>query len=1493
MKKVSLALSLLLIIMSFVIHQETNPTLRYIKGQIHQLTNAKQFENLYLETDKTLYKQGETIWFSAFIRNAADNKNTASELLYVELINPKGAVVVKRNMLTENQVATGDFRITNEFVGGKYQLKAYSKWMKEVQQEAFTKDIIIQDVVLPNLLMNLEFQRKAYGKGEKAFADITLNTLKNKPLSNHQIRCSVLFDGVNKAQFYQTTDENGKAVIPVDLPIDLNTNDGMLNVMIEHEGQTESISTAIPIVFNNIDIQFLPESGNLLAGVSNNLGFKAVNEFGNAADVEGAIYNQHDELITYFNSYHLGIGKVALTPKSGEEYYAKILLPRGIDTKIDLPKVESNSCIIQVKSIQATTFELDIISNVSQKLYVLLENRGEVIESRILDATTQLRKTPLQFSTENLSIGMSRITVIDESYRALAQRLVFLNQDKQLNIAVETHKDKYLPREKIKATISVKDQLGNPVQGNFSMAVVDENLLRVADDKQANILSHILLQSDLKGKVEEPNFYFEKAVVNDRINRREALDLLMMTQGWRRYDWSNIRTAPVKIHKKKERKVIAGQIIDKDAVKNIIVNVEGTTNFTKTDNQGRFTLLGVDLYTPKVLVFRNVSQNKERRLTVNQYRDDLKLYFYPVKGKILERGTNEPIPFASIAIEGQNLGTTSDFDGLFDLSFLLQKASELNLDNPTFRVNFVGYAPYRFSLKDLENTFQETFEILLEPNQEVLESVVIAAPSRTRNRDINIRNKEHKKEDKQVISTTPTTKGKVTIDKFSIINENKEAIQTEVENPFSNTVYYYKPRPFISPDNSSKKSQKRSDFQSTIYWNGNVQTDKKGVATVEFSNVDAITTYRITVSGFGQQGEIGHVKSSLISSMPFQIKTKLPTHLTDGDLIDLPVTLVNNSNKKLSGKIKLELPSCMMVMESFTEKQTLKPNEVKTIFIKCMAFANDKPEAISIAYDGGEWSDEIEQKIEVHRNLFPVELSFADADVLQKSFKFEVKESVKKTANISVKLMTNVLSQILTDMENMLRMPSGCFEQTSSSNYPNILALQYMRTMGKIDPEIEATALKYLESGYDKLTSFECKNGGFEWFGSDPAHEGLTAYGLMQFIDMQEVYPVSKIMINRTANWLLQRRDDKGGWKMNERFLHSWADNPSIYNAYITWALTEAGYHKKLSRELDYAYKLAVQTEDVYVMSLAANALLNAGDKRAKDLLNDIKLRQNEDGSWSGLHHSITHSKGQALAVETTSLVMLAMLKDDRYGENIRKANDFLMQARGTYGFGNTQSTVMALKAIIEYAKVAQKTDKSGRFSVYLNDELIAKYDYSEEDRSDVILSNLATDYLPKGSYEIKVKFSKTKNPVPFLVSVNYDTRSPDNDESRPLELTTTLLDATVGQGETARYQIQLKNISGAFQNNPIAIVGLPAGASPQLWQLKKLQQEGVFDYYENFDGYFVFYFRTIDDMEVKTINLDLKANTKGTYSSPASTAFLYYEQEHRAWSKAETLVIF
>src|SRR5205085_11303886 len=131
----------------------------------------------------------------------------------------------------------------------------------------------------------------------------------------------------------------------------------------------------------------------------------------------------------------------------------------------------------------------------------------------------------------------------------------------------------------------------------------------------------------------------------------------------------------------------------------------------------------------------------------------------------------------------------------------------------------------------------------------------------------------------------------------------------------------------------------------------------------------------------------------------------------------------------------------------------------------------------------------------------------------------------------------------------------------SSSNYPNALILNYLRENNQANPDVERRARELLASGYTKLVSFECLNAernrreGYEWFGGTaPAHEALTAYGLLEFRDMARVFDVDKSMLERTRSYLMSRRDGKGGFLRNPRAIESFgraADG--ITNAYIGW----------------------------------------------------------------------------------------------------------------------------------------------------------------------------------------------------------------------------------------------------------------------------------------------------------------------------------------------------
>src|SRR5690606_22774784 len=125
-----------------------------------------------------------------------------------------------------------------------------------------------------------------------------------------------------------------------------------------------------------------------------------------------------------------------------------------------------------------------------------------------------------------------------------------------------------------------------------------------------------------------------------------------------------------------------------------------------------------------------------------------------------------------------------------------------------------------------------------------------------------------------------------------------------------------------------------------------------------------------------------------------------------------------------------------------------------------------------------------------------------------------------------LKVYTTPISTLIGGLEGLIRQPSGCFEQTSSSNYPNVMVMQYLETHDVAVPAVLARTKPLIEEGYRKLVSFETADKGYEWFGQSPPHEALSAYGVLEFIDMKQVYGgVDDAMVRRTIDYLKSRRD--------------------------------------------------------------------------------------------------------------------------------------------------------------------------------------------------------------------------------------------------------------------------------------------------------------------------------------------------------------------------------
>ena len=167
-----------------------NEFIRSIKSKLSAYQQKLPEDRVYVQFDKPFYEPGDNIWFTTYVRDGQTMKaSNKSDIVHVEFLNPKGTIEKSINIIAKNGVAAGDFTLDAEALGGMYKVRAYTNWMKnEGVDNAFEKELQVQDIVLPNLKMKLDFEKKAFGAGDEVIAKLELNTNENKPLSNYKIK---------------------------------------------------------------------------------------------------------------------------------------------------------------------------------------------------------------------------------------------------------------------------------------------------------------------------------------------------------------------------------------------------------------------------------------------------------------------------------------------------------------------------------------------------------------------------------------------------------------------------------------------------------------------------------------------------------------------------------------------------------------------------------------------------------------------------------------------------------------------------------------------------------------------------------------------------------------------------------------------------------------------------------------------------------------------------------------------------------------------------------------------------------------------------------------------------------------------------------------------------------------------------------------------------------------------------------------------------------
>ena len=704
-------------------------------------------------------------------------------------------------------------------------------------------------------------------------------------------------------------------------------------------------------------------------------------------------------------------------------------------------------------------------------------------------------------------------------------------------------------------------------------------------------------------------------------------------------------------------------------------------------------------------------------------------------------------------------------------------------------------------------------------------------------------------------------------------------------------------REFPAPSYDPSHDGPRTDFRETIFWKPSIVTDSQGRATVSFFLSDAVTSFRATAEGLGG-GAAGRGDAVIASKLPVSLAAKLPLEVTSGDRIELPVVLTNATFRAIDAQVTARIGAAFTLKDAPTSRVRLDPQQTKTVYQDLSVVGNGGDSAagkVAFSVEGGRLTDSLERTLRVVPAGFPREDSAAGTLVTgaTSTEELEIGEPVPGTLKAQIAFFPSPKATLVAAAKAMIAEPSGCFEQTSSTNYPNIMVASYLKKAADEDPETKANLDGVLDRGYKKLAGYETTHKGYEWFGESPGHEALTAYGLLEFVDMAQVYKgVDQEMVNRTRAWLKTRRDGKGGYQRNDKALDSFGRaSAEVTNAYITWALAEAG-EKDMETELDHVQKLAKSSEDPYILALSAGALLAArpGSEGAKEAAKRLAGKQAKDGGFPGAKESITQSGGQALSIETTALAALALQKAGAdHKAAAQKALSWIdEQRKGSGSFGSTQATVLALRAITRGTEGSSVPE--GSIAVTVNGQALSlKVDPKSTDA--LALEGLEKHIKP-GKNTVTVSAPGMKDlKLPYALKVSYSTLKPPSSPKAAVSVAVSApKDAKVG--ESVKVKVDIGNTTSAGIPMVIARIGVPGGLEQQKWQLDELKKKGKVDFYETREREVIVYFRSMGPQAHKKLDLDLIAAVPGTFTAPASQAYLYYTDEHRRYADPVKMTI-
>ena len=853
---------------------------------INYYTTGGVQEKLYLITDKPFYSAGDTIYFSAFLVNSIYfNRTTDSKFIYVELIDATGNVVHRMRVMGSNGRFYNAIPLSTKTTSGKYTLRAYSKWQTNSDRELlFSRQLEIGNYIDDAILTNISYEFDGTGK-VVASVEVTNNT--STPIPDNAVEYSLCING-RTTRHMTKTDNNG--FFRFSFRPSPNMTD-FIRMNINANGRKLDRKAQLPSFEDDFSAKFMPEGGNLIANIEQVVAFKAVGIDGRAIDVEGVVQTKSGVEVCRITSEHSGMGKFTLKAQVGESYIATLSTKEGITRSFTLPEAQPTGCVINLVPDTANRLLLQIYTTENyprENLVAVVQSRG--IVNYIVEDLSHALRIPL----DKLRSGVAQVSVVDKTTRSVVAQRLFFVRGAVASATITPNVKKFSPRERVILDFDIKNSTGAAVKGDFVVSVTDAELLKT-DPNSDNIFSYMLLNSELKGHIENPTYYFEA----DDAKHNGHLDLVMLTHGWRRYNINSILAGkrPIITQPFEKEQSISGGIkstIGKTRNTSVMIfrNRKEYLGVHDLNSTNRFFITGVDAPDTVVYLLQALNKNgtSERvRIKVDPqvyplaptisreaYRKKKETslteeYLVRSKNNYFEEGGMPVIDIDVVEVIAKRIvtydyssslndfntvsGDMTRFVSIFDA---LQRFRQLQIVGNDVYVASPKLAQSNVQVTQTDEEFPEIVEVDTDDKTDLMPAVYVNGTQM----------------DMGVIDAYPMSEvlSVSYLDKFESmaagISSETGAIILHVKDINSREKFllnsmaevvvpgYAPPMEFYAPDYSVQNDKSKRDNRTTIAWIPSLQSNSFGDAIVAFWTADRQSDYRIVIEGITAEGEL-------------------------------------------------------------------------------------------------------------------------------------------------------------------------------------------------------------------------------------------------------------------------------------------------------------------------------------------------------------------------------------------------------------------------------------------------------------------------------------------------------------------------------------------------------------------------------------------------------------------------------------------------------------